>query len=146
MNDDENKNEDASVEANLAEREFANYCEANGFDHDEDSMDDDDRKDFLKIKKRFVKAVVDGRVMVDGTSIVYTVSERSTKDAGQKITIRRPVGKDFLSMDGFKDTQQMKKFQAFIASFCGQEKSFVARLDIADRQFLQDVGTLFLGS
>jgi hypothetical protein len=109
-------------------------------------MDDDDRKDFLKIKKRFVKAVDDGRIVVDGTSLGYTVSRHSAKDAGQKITIRRPVGKDFLAMDGFKDTQQMNKFQAFVSSFCGQEKSFVARLDIADRQFLQDVGTLLLGS
>jgi hypothetical protein len=142
----ETENNGEADEVDLAEQEFANYCEANGFDHDGDGMDDEDRESFLKIKRRFVKAVKEGRVIVDGTNLVYTVSKFSAKEAGQKITVRRPVGRDFLAMDGYKETQQMNKFQAFVSSFCGQEKSFVARLDIADRQFLQDIGTLFLGS
>ncbi|MDR2516414.1 MAG: hypothetical protein LBC88_03420 [Spirochaetaceae bacterium] len=104
----------------LAEQEFANYCEANGFDHDADGMDDEDRESFLKIKRRFVKAVKEARVIVDGTILVYTVSKFSGKEAGRKITVRRPVGRDFLAMDGYKETQQMNKFQAFVSSFCGR--------------------------
>jgi hypothetical protein len=133
-------------EISLAEQEFSNYCEANGFEHEEDDMNDDDKKNFIKIKKRFIKAVDEGRLVVDGTNLIYTVSARSEFMGGKKITVRRPIGKDFLSMDGFKDTHSMVKFQSFIASFCDIKGSDVAKLDIADRQFLQDVGTLFLAS
>jgi hypothetical protein len=130
-------------ETNLAEQEFINYCDANEIDHDEYTMDDDDRKAFQKIKSRFVKAVNEKRLVVDGTKIIYTVS-RFSGTAGEKLTISRPTGKDFIAMDGFKDTQQMQKFNAFISSIAEKEKSYVSRLDLLDRQFLQDIGMLFL--
>jgi tRNA(Ile)-lysidine synthase TilS/MesJ len=129
----------------LAEQEFKNYCEANGFEHDECAMNNDERDDFLKIKKRFMKAIEEKRLVVDGVKLVYTISGFS-ESAGQKLTVSRPIGKDFLAMDGFKDTQQIQKFNAFIASIAKTEKSFIARLDIVDRQFLQDIATLFLTS
>jgi hypothetical protein len=138
MEDLENENE-----MSLAEQEFSNYCEANEIDHSEEDMNDDSREDFLKIKKRFIKAVNDNRLIVDGTKLVYTVSKFSPA-VGDQITVNRPIGKDFLAMDGFKDTQQMQKFNAFVASTCGKEKSYISRLDFVDRQFLDDVSRLFL--
>jgi hypothetical protein len=106
-------------------------------------MEEDDRKDFDKIKRRFVKAIEEKRLVVDGTTLEYTVS-RFSKSAGAVYTISRPTGKDFIAMDGFKETQQMQKFNAFLASIAGVEKSAIARLDTKDRQFIQDIGTLFL--
>jgi hypothetical protein len=128
----------------LAEQEFINWCEANGLDHTEEDMEEEDRKEFKKIKKRFMKAIDEKRLVVDGTKLEYTISHFSKKNAGQKLTISRPIGRDFIAMDGFRDTQQMQKFQAFIASIAETEKSLVANLDIKDRQFLSDIGTLFL--
>ena len=133
--DDENK-------ITLAEQEFINYCEANEFDHDEIAMDEDDRVNFVKIKNRFMKAINEKRLVVDGTKLEYTVSNFS-KTAGEKIIISRPRGRDFIAMDGFKDTQEMQKFNAFLASLAGKDKSYVANLDIKDKQFLQDIGILF---
>ena len=144
-NENENAAEIAEKEIDFAEREFINYCEANEIDHDEMAMDDDDRKAFVKMKNRFMKVVNEKRLVVDGTTLVYTVS-RFSQTEGEKLTISRPTGKDFIAMDGFKDTQQMQKFNAFIASMAGKEKSYVSRLDVTDRQFLQDIGTLFIGA
>jgi hypothetical protein len=127
----------------LAEQEFNNYCDANEIDRELDDMEDEDRESFIKIKKRFMKAVKEKRVVVDGVKLQYTVSKFSPSQ-GQPFTISRPTGKDFMAMDGFKDNQQMNKFNGFIASIAGTERSTVARLDIVDRQFLQDIGTLFL--
>jgi hypothetical protein len=107
-------------------------------------MEEDDRKDFKKIKKRFMKAVDEKRLVVDGTNIEYTISRFSKKNSGQKLTISRPIGRDFIAMDGFRDTQQMQKFHAFIASIAKTEKSLIGNLDTVDRQFLTDIGTLFL--
>ena len=142
-NENENAAEIAEKEIDFDEREFINYCEANEIDHDEMAMDDDDRKTFVKMKNRFMKAVNEKRLIVDGTTLVYTVS-RFSQTEGEKLTISRPTGKDFIAMDGFKDTQQMQKFNAFIASMARKEKSYVSRLDVTDRQFLQDIGTLFI--
>jgi hypothetical protein len=135
--------ENENTETSLAEQEFINYCEANEIDHDECVMDDDDRKAFQKIKGRFMKAVNEKRLVVDDTKIIYTVSHFS-ETAGETLTISRPKGRDFIAMDGFKDTQQMQKFNAFVSSISGKEKSYVSRLDVLDRQFLQDIGTLFI--
>ena len=134
---------DTDSEIGLAEQEFANYCEANEIDHDELAMEDEDCEGFRKIKSRFIKAINEKRLVVDGTKLVYTVSHFS-ETAGDRLTISRPKGKDFIAMDGFKETQQVQKFNAFIASICGREKSYVSRLDMKDRLFLQDIGTLFI--
>jgi hypothetical protein len=144
--DDELETETASGAkkgSSLGEQEFYNWCDANDIDRAIEDMEEEEQKDFRKIKRRFEKAVDEKRLVVDGTMLKYTVS-RFSKSAGQVFTISRPTGKDFIAMDGFKDTQQMQKFNAFLASIAGTEKSAIARLDTKDRQFLQDIGTLFL--
>jgi hypothetical protein len=127
----------------FAEREFRAWCGANDIDCAEEDMGEEDRAGFVKIKKRFCRAITEKRLVTDGVKLVYKVSSQSPQ-AGEEITVRRPTGKDLIAMDGFKDTQQMQKMQAFIASVCGKERSFVARLDGRDYRFLQDAATLFL--
>ena len=145
MKDELNNAEDGiEQEKSLAEQEFINYCEANEIAYAEEDMDDESRADFAKIKKRFMKAVNAKRLVIDGTKLTYTVSKFSEGAAGDKLIISRPIGKDFIAMDGMKETQAMSKFNAFIASISGKEKSYIAKLDVLDRQFLQDIGTLFL--
>jgi hypothetical protein len=131
-------------EISFEEIEFVNFCEANEIDHDELSMDDDDRKGFAEIKNRFIKAVKQKRLVIDGTKLEYTISKFSAASAGEKLIISRPTGKDFFAMDGFRETQKMQQFNGFVASLAGKEKSYIARLDIKDRQFLQDIATLFI--
>ena len=137
--------DDEQNEISFAEQEFRNWCDANDIDYAEEDMEEDDRKDFQKIKKRFLKAVNDKRLVIDGTTLKYTVS-RFSKSVGQILTITRPIGRDMIAMDGFKETMQMQKFHAFLASIAKTEKSFINNLDMLDRQFLQDIGTLFLVS
>jgi hypothetical protein len=139
IDENESRNEDISFGA----QEFSAWCEENEIDHDELAMDDDECKDFLKIKSRFIKAVKEKRLIVDGAELKYTISKFS-QAAGEKITLSRPKGRDFMAMDGFKDTQQMQKLNAFIASMAGKEKSWGARLDVTDQRFLQDIAALFL--
>jgi hypothetical protein len=78
-------------------------------------MDEDDRKNFQKIKAHFMKAVNEKRLVVDGTTIIYRIS-RFSETAGERLTISRPRGKDFIAMDGFKDTQQMQKLKSLFHS------------------------------
>jgi hypothetical protein len=136
--------EDANDEGlDFAEREFRAWCENNDIDHAEEDMNEEDRADFVKIKKRFCSCLREKRLVTDGVKLAYKVSALSTA-AGEEIVIRRPTGKDLMAMDGYKETQQMQKMQSFIASICGKEKSFIARLDGKDYRFLQDIAALFL--
>ncbi|GHV90448.1 hypothetical protein AGMMS50268_09510 [Spirochaetia bacterium] len=137
----------------FAEQEFINYCEANGLDYEEAAMDEDEAKDFRKIKRHFTRAVDEKRITVDGTALIYTVSNRSPKTAagktlaGSQFTIRRPNGRAMLAMDGYKDTQQMNKLEAYMAAICGIEKrdiGMIAALDKTDHQLIQDIAILFL--
>jgi hypothetical protein len=147
----ENREESGDIDDSdltFEEQEFLNYCEANEFDHDENAMDDDDRKDFVKIKKRFMKAVAEKRIVVDGDKLIYTVSERSPKDmVGTKLTISRPNGRTLLAMDGYRDTQQQNKLAAYIAALCRIDRRDIHKitsLDKKDNQLIQDIAVLFL--
>ena len=156
MQDEENELEeqlddsfyDSESEITFEEQEFISYCEANEFDCDEDGMDADDRKDFIKIKKRFMKAVKEKRIVVDGEKIIYTVSDKSPKSmAGTQLTISRPNGRTLLAMDGHKDTQQQIKLQNYMAALCRiprNEIHKITSLDKKDHQIVLDIATLFL--
>jgi hypothetical protein len=139
--------EEAGRDLTFAEQEFENYCEANEIDHNETAMDADDLKNFLKIKRHFTDAVEEKRLVVDGENLIYTVSDRSGKLAGKKMTITRPNGRAMLAMDGYKETQQVNKLQAFMAALAGVKKYDIANisdLDTKDYQFIQDIAILFL--
>jgi len=150
MNEDENKTAEGEkekpvIDRQTAEKEFDAYCEANDIDHDIDAMTDDEKKDFEPLKKRFVKACMQGRVKVDGTDLIYTVSKFSKPGfAGKEITVKRSGGQSFIGMDGFKDTQTVHKMNGFLSAMTGQEISYFAKIDGKDWQFFRDIATLFL--
>jgi hypothetical protein len=132
-------------DADTAAAEFVSYCDFNDIDHDEAAMSEEDRNSFRQIKDRFMKACKQGRLTVDGTSLVYVVSKRSPKEfAGEQVTISRPGGQAFMAMDGFKDNQAVHKLQAFCSSMTGKEVKYFSKLDIIDWFFFRDIASLFL--
>jgi hypothetical protein len=133
-------------ETTFEEQEFYNWCDANDIDRAVDGMDEDDRKNFEKIKRHFTTAIKEQRLVVDGDHFVYTVSDRSP-NAGEKFTVKRPNGRAMLAMDGLKENQQNQKLIAFIAAISGVEKRDIVKisgLDNKDYKVLQDVAILFL--
>jgi hypothetical protein len=134
------------TETSFEEQEFYNWCDANDIDRAVDGKDEDDRKSFEKIKRHFVIAVKEKRLVIDGEKIVYTVSDRSP-NAGTKLTITYPNGRAMLAMDGYKDNQQQQKLQAFIAAISGVQKrdiQTIATLGKKDYQLFVDIAVLFL--
>jgi DNA-nicking Smr family endonuclease len=138
--------ENAEKETTFEEQEFYNWCDANDIDRAVDGMDEDDRKNFEKIKRHFTMAIKEQRLVIDGDHFTYTVSERSP-NAGDKFTVKRPNGRAMLAMDGLKENQQNQKLIAFIAAISGVEKRDIIKisgLDNKDYKVLQDVALLFL--
>lgn len=140
---DEVKNNKFSDETAAAE--FFSYCEANDLDHDEAGMNEEDLKSFLTIKKRFIKACKQGRVVVDDTNILYINSDRSPQGySGEQVKITRPKGSAFSGMDGNKDTQTIRRLHGFCSAMTGKDISYFTYLDIIDWYFYRDIATLFL--
>jgi len=150
MNDNKDKPAEGEkdkpvIDRQTAEKEFDRYCEANDIDCDIAGMTEDERKDFEPLKKRFVKACMQGRVKVDGIDLKYTISKFTAAPfKGQEITIKRSGGQSFMGMDGFKDTQSVHKMNGFLSAMTGQEISFFAKIDGSDWMFFRDIATLFL--
>jgi len=137
--------DEKKVTDELAEREFASYCENNSLDYDEAGMNAEDLKGFLSIKKRFIKACKQGRVEVDGRNIIYTNSDFSPQGfSGEKVTIQRPGGLAFSGMDGLRDTQNIQRLHAFCSAMTGKEIKYFTKLDIQDWQFYSGIASLFL--
>jgi hypothetical protein len=138
------KNENSEI--TFEEQEFFNWCDANEIDRAVDGMDEDERKSFDKMKRHFTDAVKEKRIVIDGDSFTYTVSKRSP-NAGKKFNVTRPNGRAMLAMDGYKQTQENQKLQAFMAAITRTDKrniADIAGLDKKDYQVLQDICILFL--
>ena len=135
-----------AADTSFEKQEFYNWCEANEIDHATEGMDDTDRKGFEKIERHFVTALKEKRIVIDGDTFTYTVSEKSP-NKGEQFIVKRPNGRAMLSMDGFKETASNQKLQNFIAAICGVEKRDIAKianLDNKDYRVLQDVAIIFL--
>jgi hypothetical protein len=136
----------AGEEISLEEQEFLNYCKANDLETNTDDMSDDDKETFLKARQRFIKAEKSRRLTVDGTTLEYTVSKFSKTHAGDKLAIVRPNGKVVLAAGKGAGKDSAMASSAMMGALCGKETSYVNQLDIADRNFLQDILLLFLGA
>jgi hypothetical protein len=132
------------IDKETAEAEFVAFCEANDIDCDMDGMTDDEKSDFEPIKKRFVKACMQGRLVVDGLVLKYTPSEFTKMEFRGTVEIKRPDGHAFMAMDGYKETQSAHKLQGFTSSMTGQEVKYFSKIDAKDWMFYRDMATLFL--
>jgi hypothetical protein len=133
------------IDRETAESEFVRFCENNEIECDESQMNEDERDSFLDHKNRFLKACMNGRVEVDGTSIKYTVSKFSSENfRGETITISRPGGQAFSVGDSFKDRENVKKLNGFMSAMTGKDVGYFNKIDIADYKFFNAVASLFL--
>jgi hypothetical protein len=134
------------IDKQTAEAEFVSFCEANDIDCDMDGMTDEDKADFAPIKRRFVTACMQGRVIVDGLKIIYTPSNFTVKEFQGPVEINRPDGHAFIAMDGYKETQAIHKLQGFVSAMTGQETKYFSKIDVRDWLFFRDIATLFLSA
>ena len=137
----------AKITTELAEKDFNSWCDANEIDCDTSRMNEEEKADFGKLKDRIVKAIENGRCVVDDTDLIYTLSDRNEGGlSGMKVTIVPPTGRTFLGMDGYKDNQSIHKTNAALSSITGQDTGVFAKLVVQDWKFFQSVLVLFLAN
>lgn len=135
------------IDFETANDEFERFCEAWELDIDEATMNDEEKVDYQGLKNKIVKAIRKGRLcLLDDETLEYTISEKTKneKKAGQKLTIKRPEGSTYLSMDRYKDNQGVHKFYAILGEMTGHDPRYFSDFDGIDLKPLQAVVSLFL--
>lgn len=138
---------DEKITLEMAEEEFKNWCDLNELDCDEAVMNEEDQNAFKPLKNKIVKAIQKGSAVIDGDTIEYTLSDKYEGNmAGMKITINPPTARMFSGMDGYKDTQQVKKLQGAMSVLCGIDVGVFTKMTIPDWKFFQSVAILFMNA
>lgn len=137
----ESKSSGEAVADEVAEAEFARFCEAMDFDIDPAGMDADDREGFASLKKRIIRAMKNGTLVVDTEGRpVFTPQE-----GGDAITFHEPTGADLMAMDQRKKNADMAKLFAVMAAISKQSSARFSKMKKRDLDVCLAITNLFLG-
>ncbi|MCR4631410.1 MAG: hypothetical protein K5786_07235 [Treponema sp.] len=129
----------------VCEKEFNEWCEANGIDYDVSNMNEESAEAFNKNKSTMKNAAKAGRLVFDGGKLEYTVSAKSPENyAGNVLKIGEPTGKIFTAMDGLKETQLFKKQTCVMSALTGKDTGYFDKLHASDWKLLQAIVVFFL--
>ena len=134
--------EQERVALEVAEAEFDRFLERMDLDGEEDQIDPEDRKAFLKTKRRFIKAVQAGHLVVDEKGQpVFTPQE----GGGGPITFFEPTGGSIMAMDSQHEKKRVHQMHAIIAHMTQQNMKRFAAMPRRDYEIVQSIALLFLG-
>ena len=97
------------VAEGVAEADFQRFLDGADLDFDIDSMDEEDRTNAEKNKRRLIKAIVQGHLTIaeNGTP-TFTPYSKESKFL-ESMTFKAPCGADFMSMDNTKARKTIAK-------------------------------------
>lgn len=139
------ENKEFVVAEDVATKDFEDWCEANGIEYDTDSMTEEEIADFNSHKKPIIKACMNGNLAFNNGEIDYTISKYSdTGFAGTVLHVGKPTGKIWSSLDGFKETQPIKKMVSVMSALTGKDLGYFDKLAAVDWKVLQGIVVFFL--
>jgi hypothetical protein len=131
------------VAREVAELEFERICVARRIDTDESEMDDDDKKSFAEIKRKVVRAIERGDLVVNESGDpIFTPPVAGA----QALTFHRPTGATFMAMDsrGGNGKGGITATVAAITEMTRTAPGVVSKLEAPDFQFCCTLANLFL--
>lgn len=142
----ENTETKAKISKETANRDFESWADALGIEYDMDGMNSEEKADFERIKALIIKAIVDGRCVVDGNSLEYTIKTCVAAEglAGRNVKIGAPSGAIYSGMDGYKETQNVHRLNGAMSAMTGLDVGIFPKLDLRDYSFFKAVVQLFL--
>lgn len=142
----ENIETKAKISKETANRDFESWADALGIEYDMDGMNSEEKADFERIKAPIIKAIVDGRCVVDGNSLEYTIKTCVAAEglAGRNVKIGAPTGAIYSGMDGYKETQNVHRLNGAMSAMTGLDVGIFPKLDLRDYSFFKAVVQLFL--
>ena len=135
------------ISREVAEQEFIKFCDSWNIDTDEEDFDDEERQDYKTQKRKIIRAIRDGRLYLLEDNELLEYKLKKPVNELQKLTIKRPDGPAFLSMDKYKERESVHKTFSLIAGMCGENPKLLSRvLDGIDILTLMGINALFFGS
>ncbi len=136
---------ETKISREMAEQEFDRFCDLWDIDSDTDSMSVEDLDSFEAPKRRLVRAIEKGQASINEEGHVLFKLLAPTAVVSE-LTFKVPSGQAYMTMDKYKDRQNMHKLQAFMGSMTSQSPSVFSGMDGRDVKFCQGVALLFMGS
>jgi len=128
-----------------AEMEFDNFVEAMDLDVNMDTMDENDKGDFIRLKQTVINAVVKGSLVFnDDHEPVFTPTHSSASEVGP-ITFYEPTGANFMEMDRKKAGHDIGKTHALMAGITKKPAKLFAGLKNRDYKVCNAIVMIFLG-
>ena len=142
----ENTESKKKISKETANKDFESWADALGIEYDMDDMNAEQKGDFERLKSLIIKAIVDGRCVVDGNSLEYTIKTCAEAEGlvGRVVKIGVPSGKIYSGMDGYKDTQNVHRLNGAMSGMTGLDVGIFPKLDLRDYSFFKAVVQLFL--
>ena len=119
-----------------AENEFDQMCEVVGIENDVEDMEPEDAAQFNDHKKRIVKGIMSGQVIMDvGMPTVLTLD-------GDKVTFIEPTGATYMVPMGKNDTEVHRMYK--MAGELTKGKAGMAKRKKRDYVVLMSLTALFI--
>lgn len=142
----ENENENKAktvVTKEIAEADFARICKVARLKWNR-KRDLLVQKDLNLDRDYIIEEIMDGRITVNDMGWPTVVTENDNLPLVK--FERRPIGKDMLAMDRYKEGQDANKYTAVMSQYLGIAKSILEQLDSADLDNVQAIHGIFLAN
>jgi hypothetical protein len=130
------------VAKEVAESEFSRFIEAMDLDIDSSSMDAEDLKSFESAKRKILRAIERGQLVIDDKGQPVFAPQMSKTEP---ITFYEPTGASFMAMDAKKKGHDVAKMFSVMADMTRRDIKTFSQLANRDFQVCQAIVMLFLG-
>lgn len=106
------------IDLETANNEFERWAEAMDLDLDESYMDAEDLTNFRKQKRRVLKAMTRGALMISEEGLAIYTPQNPRSKHQEPITFNERTGASLMAMDGKKKGYDVAKTYAVLADMC----------------------------
>jgi len=131
------------VDSETAENEFNRFVDMMDLDLDATFMDEEDRKGLELQKRRIVRSIQSGALVINDEGEPVFTPQRSNEI--EALTFHEPTGSAFMAMDKRKKNEDVSKMYAVMAEMSKVHSNVFSKLKGSDLKVCQAVVTLFLG-
>ena len=132
----------STVSNDVAESEFNRWCEAMDLDIDEKYMSEDDLESFQSQKRRIIRYMERGAVVINGEG--EAVLKPVKADHLDEITFHERTGSTIMAADKRKKNDSAGKMYAMIAEMTGLAPAQITKLKGSDIKVAEAIFTLLM--
>ena len=118
------------VAPEMAEKEFDRFVDEMDLDVDTSIMDEEDRTSFDKQKRRIIKAMCNGSLIINENGEAVYAPQRSNME--KVITFHERTGASMMAMDNKKKNHDIAKTYAVMANMTNEHPGTFAKLKGTD--------------